>query len=174
IAKYVKPDTWQADLAGIQTKIRDLLPEQERREVLKDKFLSRSEDVFMDHGEAKVYLRGGQRWARVPAINDQKVRVSQQLAEQNPGLFLGGLRGTAKVRNAPEENADAPNELASFTPFQVGPPDLAGFKAARKEFTSDEWAALVLQSAGYAAGAFPERRTRLLLIARMVPLVERN
>jgi ATP-dependent Lon protease len=174
IAKYVKPDTWQADLAGIQTKIKDLLPDQESRELLKDKLLSRGEVTLIDNVEAKVDLRGGQRWARVPAINDQKVRVSQQLAEQNPGLFLGGLWGTAKVRYAPEQNAEAPNELASFTPFQVGPPDLAGFRSARKEFTSDEWAALVLQSAGYAAGAFPDRRTRLLLLARMVPLVERN
>jgi ATP-dependent Lon protease len=174
IAKYVKPDTWQADLAGIQTKIKDLLPDQESRELLKDKLLSRGEVTLIDNVEAKVDLRGGQRWARVPAINDQKVRVSQQLAEQNPGLFLGGLWGTAKVRYAPEQNAEAPNELASFTPFQVGPPDLTGFRAARKEFTSDEWASLVLQSAGYAAGAFPDRRTRLLLLARMVPLVERN
>ncbi len=174
IAKYVKPDTWQADLAGIQSKIKELLPEQESRELLKEKLLSRGEVTLIDNIEARVDLKGGQRWARVPAINDQKVRVSQQLAEQNPGLFLGGLWGTAKVRYSPEQNADAPNELASFTPFQVGPPDLDGFRAARKEFNSDEWAALVLQSAGYAAGAFPDRRTRLLLLARMVPLVERN
>src|SRR5438876_12132023 len=64
--------------------------------------------------------------------------------------------------------------MVSFTPFQVGPPDVAGFRAARAKFTADEWAALMLQSAGYAADAFPERRTRLLLFARMVPLVERN
>jgi ATP-dependent Lon protease len=51
---------------------------------------------------------------------------------------------------------------------------VAGYRAARGQFTADEWAALMLQSAGYAAGAFPDRRTRLLLFARMVPLVERN
>src|SRR5205823_10680359 len=53
---------------------------------------------------------------------------------------------------------DAPNELVAFTPFQVGPPDVAGFRAARSQFTADEWAALMLQSAGYAAAAFPDRR----------------
>lgn len=174
IAKYVKPDTWKADLASIQSKIRDLLPDQESRELLKDKLLTRGEVTVIDNIEAKVDLRGGQRWARVPAINDQKVRLSQPLSEQNPGLYLGGLWGTAKIRYAPEEDSDAPNELASFTPFQVGPPDLSAFKAARKEFTTDEWTALVLQSAGYSAGEFSDRRTRLLLFARMVPLVERN
>ena len=44
----------------------------------------------------------------------------------------------------------------------------------RGKFSTDEWMALVLQSAGYAANAFPDRRTKLLLIARILPLVEKN
>ena len=174
IAKYVKPDTWRDDLAKIQAKIKELLPDLEHRELLKEQLLSRGEVTLIDNVEVRVDLRGGQRWARVPALGDAKVRVPQALTEQCPGLLLGGLWGTAKVRYAPEADADAPNELAAFTPFQVGPPDVTAFRAARSQFTADEWAALMLQSAGYAANAFPDRRTRLLLFARMVPLVERN
>lgn len=174
IAKYVKPDTWQADLANIQAKIKDLLPDLEHRELLKEKLLSRGEATLIDNVEARVDLKGGQRWARVPALADNNVRVPPAVTEQHPGLLLGGLWGTAKVKYAPEANAQAPNELVAFTPFQVGPPDVAAFRAARGQFTADEWAGLVLQSAGYAANAFPDRRTRLLLFARMVPLVERN
>ncbi len=174
IAKYVQPETWKDDLAKIRAKIKELLPDLEHRELLKEKLLSRGEVTLIDHIEVRVDLRGGQRWARVPALNDPKVRVPAPLVEQSPGLLLGGLWGTAKVRYTPETDPDAPNELASFTPFQIGPPDVAAYRAARGQFTSDEWAALVLQSAGYSAGAFPDRRTRLLLFARMVPLVERN
>lgn len=174
IAKYVKPESWKADLANIQTKIKELLPDLEHRELLKEKLLSRGEVTLIDNVEARVDLRGGQRWARVPALADNSVRVPASVTEQNPGLLLGGLWGTVKVRYAPEADPGAPNELAAFTPFQVGPPDVAAFRAARSRFTADEWAGLVLQSAGYAAAAFPDRRTRLLLFARMVPLVERN
>lgn len=174
IAKYVKPETWREDLANIQAKIRDLLPDLERRELLKEKLLGRGEVTLIDHVEVRVDLKGGQRWARVPALGDSKVRVPAALVEQSPGLLLGGLWGTAKIRYTPEANSDAPNELASFTPFQIGPPDVAAYRAARAQFTTDEWAALMLQSAGYSAGAFPDRRTRMLLFARMVPLVERN
>jgi ATP-dependent Lon protease len=174
IAKYVKPDTWKADLANIQTKIKDLLPDLEHRELLKEKLLSRGEVALIDNVEVRIDLRGGQRWARVPALADNNVRVPATITEQHPGLLLGGLWGTVKVKYSPETDAAAPNELAAFTPFQVGPPDVAAFKAARGRFTTDEWCGLVLQSAGYAANAFPNRRTRLLLFARMVPLVERN
>ena len=174
IAKYVKPDTWKADLAGIQTKIKDLLPDLESRELLKEKLLSKGETTLIDNVEVRVDLKGGRRWARVPALGESKVRVPAAITEANPGLLLGGLWGTAKIQYTPETDPDAPNQLVSFTPFQVGPPDVAGYKAARRQFTTDEWMGLMLQSAGYAAGAFPDRRTRLLLFARMVPLVERN
>jgi ATP-dependent Lon protease len=88
--------------------------------------------------------------------------------------LLGGLWGTVKVKYAPEIDAENPNELIAFTPFQVGPPDLAEYRAARSKFTADEWTALMLQSAGYNPAVLPDRRTRLLLLTRLVPLVERN
>jgi ATP-dependent Lon protease len=174
IAKYVKPDTWRDDLAKMQAKVKELLPDLEHREFLKERLLSRGEITLIDSVDARVDLRGGQRWARVPAIQDSKVRVSSALLEQNAGLLLGGLWGTVKVKYAPEIDAENPNELIAFTPFQVGPPDLAEYRAARAKFTSDEWTALMLQSAGYNPAVLADRRTRLLLLTRLIPLVERN
>jgi ATP-dependent Lon protease len=174
IAKYVKPESWQEDLAKVQAKIKDLLPELDHRELVKDRLLRAGEIVVIDNVEARVDLRGGQRWARVPAINDERVRVSAVLLEQSPGLLLGGLWGTARIRYSPETDSTAPNELMAFTPFQVGPPDVAGYRARRQQFTTEEWMGLMLQSAGYAPQAFTSRRQRLLLLARLVPLVEAN
>jgi ATP-dependent Lon protease len=174
IAKFVKPDTWRDDLAKMQAKVKELLPDLEQREFLKERLLSRGEVALIDNVDARVDLRGGQRWARVPALGDNKVRVSAAMLEQHSGLLLGGLWGTAKLRYAPEIDAENPNELVEFTPFQVGPPDLSAYRASRSQFTSGEWTELMLQSAGYSPAAIPDRRTRLLLLTRLVPLVERN
>ena len=174
IAKYVKPETWREDLAKMQAKVKELLPDLEHRELLKERLLSRGEVTMIDSVEARVDLRGGQRWARIPALQDNKVRVSGSLLEQHPGLLLGGLWGTVKIKYAPEIDADNPNELLAFTPFQVGPPDLVAYRDSRQQFTSDEWTGLMLQSAGYNPAAFPDRRSKLLLLARLIPLVERN
>jgi ATP-dependent Lon protease len=174
LAKYVKPDTWRQDLANVREKIRELLPDQQHRELLKDKLLARGEIILIDHVEARVDLRGGRRWARVPALGDAKVRVGAVIVEQHPGLLLGGLWGTAKVRYTPEIDDEAPNELVAFTPFQIGRPNLEDYRSLRRQFSAEEWATLMLQSAGYAGAAFPDRRTRLLLLARLAPLVERN
>jgi ATP-dependent Lon protease len=174
IAKYVQPASWREDLAKMQAKIKELLPDLEHRELLKEKLLRLGEVVLIDAVEARIDLKNGQRWARVPVLKDDKVRVGSSMLEQHPGLLLGGLWGTAKIKYAPELDSSAPNELVAFTPFQVGPPDLAAYRAARSRFTADEWLALMLQSAGYDARSFPDRRHRLLLLARLIPLVERN
>src|SRR6266566_1627774 len=174
IAKYVKPESWRDDLARVQAKIKELLPDLERRELVKEQLLRTGEVTLIDIVEARVDLRNGQRWCRVQGINDDKVRVSAALLEQHTGLLLGGLWGTARLKYSPETDAANPNELLAFTPFQVGPPDLAKFRESRARFSTDEWIGLMLQSAGYAAEAFPGRRVRLLLLARLAPLVERN
>jgi ATP-dependent Lon protease len=174
IAKYVHPETWRDDLAKVQAKIKDLLPDLERRELVKERLLRVGEVTVIDSVEARVDLRNGQRWCRVPAVNDDKVRIGAALLEQYPGLLLGGLWGTARLKYSPETDSAAPNELTAFTPFQVGPPDVADYREKRTGFTTDEWIALILQSAGYSPSAFPDRRHRLLLLARLIPLVERN
>src|SRR6476620_3373470 len=66
IAKFVKPDTWRDDLARMQARIKELLPDLEHREFLKERLLSRGEITLIDNVDARVDLRGGQRWARVP------------------------------------------------------------------------------------------------------------
>jgi ATP-dependent Lon protease len=174
IAKYVRPEAWKEDLAKVQAKIKDLLPDLDRRELVKDRLLRLGALTLIDNVEARVDLRNGLRWARVPAINDDKVRIAAPILEQHPGLLLGGLWGTVKLKYSPETDSDYPNEVIGFTPFQVGPPDVAGYRACRSRFTTEEWTCLMLQSVGYAPEAFPNQRQRWLLLSRLIPLVERN
>src|ERR1700730_7365865 len=67
IAKFVKPETWKEDLAKIQQKVKDLLPDLDRRELAKEKLLRTGELILIDNVEARIDLKNGQRWAKVPA-----------------------------------------------------------------------------------------------------------
>src|SRR5437867_13328358 len=57
IAKYVKPETWRDDLAKIQAKIKDLLPDIERREWIHDRLLRNGQTEPIDSVEARVDLQ---------------------------------------------------------------------------------------------------------------------
>ena len=170
IAKFVRPETWQQDLEKIKVRIKDALPELGHRELLKERLLRTGEITIIDLVEARIDLRNQQRWAQVPAVQDDRVRVGEQLLIDNPGLLLGGLWGTVKVHFTPEKDPTAPIEMVAFTPFQIGPPNVTDFKAKRSQFTTEEWTNLLLQSAGYNAQGFPRRRQQLLVLSRLIPL----
>ena len=51
--------------------------------------------------------------------------------------------------------------------------NMSEFLAARKEFTTDEWIDMLMQSVGFNPEMF-SRRGKLLLLARLIPYCERN
>lgn len=79
------------------------------------------------------------------------------------------IRKRAKKRG-PE---DSPFSVISLNPIQMPNLDLDAMIAERRHFTTDQWEALLLRSAGYEPTALSEKE-RLHFIARMVPLAERN
>ena len=99
----------------MQAKIKDLLPDLEHRELVKDKLLSKGEVTLIDNVEVRVDLKGGQRWARVPALGDDKVRVSAGRlgAESRPAARRSVGHGRSSSTR-PKSNADAPNELVAL------------------------------------------------------------
>lgn len=79
-------------------------------------------------------------------------------------------RTSGKGKRGPE---DSPFKIASLTPIQMPSLDLSEFVSHREDFTTDEWIALLLRSAGYEPTALTPRE-RMHFLTRMVPLVELN
>lgn len=83
---------------------------------------------------------------------------------------LGKGRTSGKGKRGPE---DSPFKIASLTPIQMPSLDLSEFVSHRGDFTTDEWVALLLRSAGYEPTVLTPRE-RMHFLTRMVPLVELN
>lgn len=75
-----------------------------------------------------------------------------------------------KSKRGPE---DSPFFVLSLTPIQMPNLDLDDMVAQREKFTTDEWARMLLRSAGYEPDALTPKE-RMHFLERMVPLVERN
>ena len=63
--------------------------------------------------------------------------------------------------------------LGSIKPIQLSNFDFEGYVAARREFTTDEWVDLLIQSIGFNPELFG-RRAKLIQLVRLIPFVERN
>jgi ATP-dependent Lon protease len=104
----------------------------------------------------------------------KKVQVESNYIKKHPKLLVGGVWCIAELSYQPSEERDQePWHLESLKPIQVAHVDMEQFLAARKEFTTDEWMDVLLQTMGFQPEMF-SRRGKLLLLARLVPFCERN
>lgn len=67
----------------------------------------------------------------------------------------------------------SPFNVIKLQPIQMPHFDMDELKAARREFTKDEWIDILLRSTGMEPANFTERE-RWLLLTRLLPLVESN
>jgi ATP-dependent Lon protease len=174
IAKYVRPETAAEDIERVKGQIRERLPDLERRELIKDRLVRDGQFVLIDTVEVRVDLKDGQRLASVPSLEVRNARIERSVLDANPGLLAGGMWGTVKLWYRPEVDAERPIEVVGFTPFQADVTRVDDVIASRKEFSTEEWIRLMLASVGLDAQSFASDRVRLLLLARLIPLVESN
>ena len=78
-----------------------------------------------------------------------------------------------KKKTKKHDPSDSPFNILSMNPIQMPNLDLDSIIGQRKNFTTEEWIAILLRSAGYEPDAMSERE-RMHFIVRMVPLIERN
>jgi ATP-dependent Lon protease len=72
-----------------------------------------------------------------------------------------------------EDEGGSPFILEELTPIQMPNIDINEIKERRKSFTTDEWIDFVLRSTGMEPTHF-EKRVKMHLLTRLVPLVENN
>jgi len=72
-----------------------------------------------------------------------------------------------------EEKAVTPWILASLKPIQISRFEFDGYVEARKQFSTEEWIDLLIQSIGFNPQMFG-KRNKLLQLIRLIPFCERN
>jgi ATP-dependent Lon protease len=91
-------------------------------------------------------------------------------------LLSGGMWGTIELtydENEIHNKKIRPFKITGFTPFQVSIINLDEFIQRRKEFSTDEWIDILINSCGLDPLGMT-RRQKLLYLCRCIPLVETN
>ncbi|HPE68572.1 MAG TPA: BREX system Lon protease-like protein BrxL [Thermotogota bacterium] len=104
----------------------------------------------------------------------KNVRVDPDTVKRHPKLLVNGVWCIAELEyQFTEEKNGNPWVMASIKPIQLSRFDFEGYLQARRQFSTEEWIDLLVQSVGFD----PEllgRRSKLLLLTRLVPYCERN
>ncbi len=104
----------------------------------------------------------------------KKVLVSTDTVKKHPKLLVSAVWCLADVEYEPSENKRvSPWILDTLKPIQLSHFDYDGYLEARKQFTTEEWIDLLLQSIGFNPEMFG-MRSKLLQLVRLIPFCERN
>lgn len=104
----------------------------------------------------------------------KKVVIDSATVKAHPKLLVGGVWCIADLEYMFTEDKNAtPWILASIKPIQLSHFDFDGYVQARKQFTTDEWIDLLIQSVGFNPQMFG-KRNKLSQLVRLIPFCERN
>ena len=105
----------------------------------------------------------------------KNIPITEDYPAKYDRLLCGGIWCIVQLEYEflEEEKNASPIHIRKLTPIQMPHVDIEELKEARKNFTQEEWLAIMLRSCGYEPDKLNDRE-RWLLLARMLPLVENN
>lgn len=104
----------------------------------------------------------------------KKVLVDSGTIKKHPKLLVGGVWCICDVEyEFTEDSQVSPWVLGSLKPIQLSSLDYDAYIEGRKQFTTDEWIDVLMQSIGLNPESFG-RRSKLIQLVRLIPFCERN
>ena len=157
------------------------------KDVLRQHYVHRNESgliksVIKEKGRHKVIDKVS------VALNDKKdvyeaafanlgikqVLVDSDTVKKHPKLLVSGVWSIVDLEYEHfEDNSVSPWIINTLKPIQLSHFDYDHYISARKQFSTDEWIDLLIQSIGFN----PEmlgKRSKLLQLVRLIPFCERN
>ena len=104
----------------------------------------------------------------------KQILIDSRTVKSHPKLLVSGIWCIADLEyEFTEDKGASPWILSTLKPIQLSHLDFDSFLEARKQFTTDEWIDLLVQSVGFNPEMFG-KRTKLTQLIRLIPFCERN
>lgn len=104
----------------------------------------------------------------------KEVLVDPDTVKRHPKLLVSGVWSIVDLAyQHTEDRRVSPWLLESLKPIQLSSFNFDEYVAARRQFTTEEWIDLLMQSIGFDPQFFGQR-TKLLQLTRLIPFCERN
>jgi len=177
LGQYAASDDEATIQAGIDT-VRAILAEhyvhRNQSELVKSTIRERGRHRIIDKVTATLNEKDDVYQAEFANLGIKEVLVEPAIIKAHPKLLVGGVWCICDIEYFHSEDARVvPWILGSIKPIQLSNFDFDGYVAARREFTTDEWIDLLVQSIGFDPELFG-RRAKLIQLVRLIPFVERN
>ena len=177
LGQYAASDDEATIRAGIDT-VRKILADhyvhRNESELVKSTIRERGRHRVIDKVTATLNEKDDVYQAEFANLGIKGVIVEPVTIKAHPKLLVGGVWCICDIEYFHSDDGRVvPWILGSIKPIQLSNFDFEGYLAARREFTTDEWIDLLVQSIGFNPELFG-RRAKLIQLVRLIPFVERN
>jgi len=149
---YVKPDEANAAQSKVATK---------------------GKHRFIDKVHVRYVEKEKRHWASLENFNSQRIAIGEKFYRDNDRLLEGGIWAEVTLAHNPIEEDDYAFHVEDMRPIQISRFDFERYCEGRKQFTRDEWVAIILRTVGLEPDKL-SKRVQMHFIARLAALVEPN
>jgi ATP-dependent Lon protease len=159
-------------------RVREILTKhfvhRSEAELTKSHIKERGRHKVIDKITVELNDKAGVYEAKFTNLGLKKVPTATDYIKKHPKLLVGGVWCIIDmVYQASENPDDSPWHIDTLKPIQVSRFDFDEYLAARREFSTEEWLGVLMQTIGFNPEMM-SRRLMLLQLIRLVSFCERN
>ncbi|BBX47679.1 BREX system Lon protease-like protein BrxL [Mycobacterium cookii] len=177
LGQYAASDdeaTIQAGIDAVRQILADHYVHRNQSELVKSTIRERGRHKVIDKITVTLNEKDDVYEAEFANLGIKQVLVEPATITAHQKLLVGGVWCICDIEYSHGDNPRVvPWILGSIKPIQLSNFDFEGYVKARREFTTDEWMDLLIQSIGFNPALFG-RRAKLIQLVRLIPFVERN
>ncbi|MCL4488344.1 MAG: protease Lon-related BREX system protein BrxL [Chloroflexi bacterium] len=129
---------------------------------------------FIDRIEVRFLASEAKYWAAMDNFSYSRIHIPDEFYRRYPRLLEGGIWALVDVEfRTPVEKKDSPFFISDLKPIQLARFDETEFVDGRAQFTRDEWIDVLIRTLGLEPDRM-QHRLKLLILARLIPFVEKN
>src|ERR1700733_10934732 len=132
--------------------------------------------TFIDKVKVRYLAEDDKYWAECVNFGHKYLYVPDRFVRDFDRLLMGGVWAQVEIRHQYDEEARgkrSPFWIENLVPIQLANFSLDDYRQGRARFTSDEWVDFLIRSIGLEPTQF-DRRLKLLILVRLIPLCESN
>jgi ATP-dependent Lon protease len=179
LGKYCSSGDPEVVAEGLE-EVKRILTENyvhpDQAELLKSKVKEHGKYRVIDKVKVRLVETEDKYWAELTSTQLTFVDISDDLVVRYEKLLAGGVWALVDLRYDSENihrGTLRPFVIDQLKPIQLTSMGLDEIRANRPKFSTDDWIDFLLRSVGFEPKEF-ERRLKLLLLCRLIPLVENN
>lgn len=168
------PTAIEAGLRLVNSTISENIIRPDEAMKAQSRVKERGEMTFID--KILVRLDGTKYWAEMVNFGHNFLHISDTIVRKYDRLLEGGVWAQVKLEYREDEEVSGkarPFFVSELNPIQLASFNLEDYIERRSNLSTDEWLDLLVRTIGLEPSQF-DKRTKLLMLIRLIPMIQRN